>query len=135
MRVLGAGPRPCSTFFLSPAVRTAHSSNRPRRCVGDHIGHKAVAIRLMHGSLAKEAFMRTIFLAAAALAAMSLTSIPAHADGAWCARDALGGTNCGFYTYAQCQADISGIGGSCVLNPNYKGCHHSYPRYARRPPR
>src|SRR4029077_1056577 len=35
MRVLGAGPRLCSTF-LSPAVRTAHSSNRPRRCVGDH---------------------------------------------------------------------------------------------------
>jgi hypothetical protein len=72
----------------------------------------------MHGSLAKEAFMRTIFLAAA-LAAMSLTSIPAHADGAWCARDTRGGTNCGFHTFAQCQADISGIGGSCSLNPSF----------------
>jgi hypothetical protein len=83
----------------------------------------------MHGSLAKEAFMRTIFLAAAALAAMSLTSIPAHADGAWCARDTRGGTNCGFHTFAQCQADISGIGGSCSLNPSFQGYNGAYQSY------
>ena len=45
------------------------------------------------------AFMRTIVLVAAALAALPLTSIRAHADGAWCARDSRGGTNCGFHTY------------------------------------
>jgi len=85
----------------------------------------------MNGSLAKEAFMRTIFLAGAALAAMSLTSIPAHADGAWCARDTRGGTNCGFHTFAQCQADISGIGGSCSLNPSFQGYNGAYQSYGR----
>jgi hypothetical protein len=85
----------------------------------------------MLGSLAKEALMRTIFLAAAALAAMSLTSIPAHADGAWCARDTRGGTNCGFHTFAQCQADISGIGGSCSLNPSFQGYSGAYQSYGR----
>jgi hypothetical protein len=79
--------------------------------------------------------MRTIILAAAALAATSLTSIPAHADGAWCARDVLGGTNCGFYTYAQCRADIVGIGGSCVPNLNYTGAVQGYGRDLRRRPR
>ena len=57
--------------------------------------------------------MRTIILAAAALATASLTSIPAHADGPWCARDVLGGTNCGFHSFEQCQAAISGNGGFC----------------------
>jgi len=75
--------------------------------------------------------MRTIFLAAAALAAMSLTSIPAHADGAWCARDTRGGTNCGFHTFAQCQANISGIGGSCSLTPSFQGYNGAYQSYGR----
>ena len=71
--------------------------------------------------------MRTIILATAALAAASLTtSIPAHADGPWCARDVLDGTNCGFYSYAQCRADIVGIGGSCVPNLNYTGAAQGY---------
>ena len=64
--------------------------------------------------------MRTIILATVALAAVSLTSIQAHADGAWCARDTRGGTKCGFHTFAQCQADISGIGGSFFLNPSFQ---------------
>jgi hypothetical protein len=82
--------------------------------------------------------MRTIILATVALAAVSLTSIQAHADGAWCARDTRGGTNCGFHTFAQCQADISGIGGSCSLNPSfqgYNGASQSYGRDTRRRPR
>jgi hypothetical protein len=86
-------------------------------------------------SSAEETFMRTIVLAATALAAVSLTSIDAHADGPWCARDVLGGTNCGFYTYAQCRADIVGIGGSCVPNQNYVGSPQNYGRDARRRPR
>ena len=79
--------------------------------------------------------MRTIILAATALAAVSLTSIDALADGAWCAHVVLGGTNCGFYTYAQCRADIVGIGGSCVPNQNYTTGPQSYGRDARRRPR
>jgi hypothetical protein len=39
----------------------------------------------------------------------------------WCAYydGALGGTNCGFSTYAQCMATVSGIGGVCEPNTQY----------------
>jgi hypothetical protein len=75
--------------------------------------------------------MRTIALAAAALAALCLTSFDARADGTWCAYDTRGGTNCGFHTFAQCQADISGIGGSCSLNPSFQGYNGAYQSYGR----
>jgi hypothetical protein len=65
--------------------------------------------------------MRKLALVAATVAALPLTSIDAHADGPWCAYDNDGGTNCGFYSYAQCMADISGIGGYCGQNPSYQG--------------
>jgi hypothetical protein len=58
-------------------------------------------------------------------AAMLTTAAPARAEEpyAWCAiysggRDG-GGTNCGFVTWAQCMATISGIGGICQENPDY----------------
>ena len=35
----------------------------------------------------------------------------------WCAAYRNGSTNCGFYTYDQCMASVSGIGGYC--NRNY----------------
>jgi hypothetical protein len=39
----------------------------------------------------------------------------------WCAHyGGLGGTNCGFTTYEQCMATISGMGGSCMQNTEYK---------------
>ncbi len=75
--------------------------------------------------------MRTIVLLAAALAALPLTSIRVHADGAWCARDTRGGTNCGFYTYAQCQANIRGIGGSCDPNQAFQTYNRGYQTYSR----
>jgi hypothetical protein len=53
----------------------------------------------------------------AALAALALSSMQARADGAWCSYYVQGGTNCGFYSYEQCRANISGIGGSCQPNP------------------
>ena len=62
--------------------------------------------------------MRVIVLAAAACVAFALAHTQARADGAWCARDSLGCTNCGFHTFAQCQANVSGMGGSCERNPN-----------------
>ncbi len=76
--------------------------------------------------------MRNIVLAAAALAALSFTSVDARADGAWCARDTKGGTNCGFHTFAQCQADISGIGGFCSPNPFFQSYNRGSSRDARR---
>ena len=60
--------------------------------------------------------MRTISVSAAVLALLSFTTVEARADGAWCARDVRGGTNCGFHTYAQCMINLSGIGGVCEPN-------------------
>ena len=72
--------------------------------------------------------MRRLVLVAA-LAAVPLTSIDARADAPWCAYDNDGGTNCGFYSHAQCMADISGIGGTCGRNPNYQGNAQRRSRY------
>ena len=65
--------------------------------------------------------MRTIVLIAATLVALPLMSVHARAEGSWCASYVKGSTNCGFYSYEQCMADLSGIGGSCQPNPAYKG--------------
>jgi hypothetical protein len=42
---------------------------------------------------------------------------------AWCAqyRPPLDATNCGFVSYQQCMATITGIGGICYRNPAYPG--------------
>jgi hypothetical protein len=39
----------------------------------------------------------------------------------WCAQYNLrgGASNCGFVSFAQCQATVSGIGGFCERNPMY----------------
>ena len=44
---------------------------------------------------------------------------PVHAQGAWCAQYSTdsGGTNCGFYTFQQCQEAVSGVGGFCSPSP------------------
>lgn len=70
--------------------------------------------------------MRTVIIVAAALAALPLTSIHARADGAWCAYYTKGATNCGFHSYAQCLADVSGIGGSCAPNPAFQTYNPGY---------
>jgi hypothetical protein len=53
---------------------------------------------------------------------------PASAQGAWCAQYSgrAGGTNCGFYTYGQCRAAVSGVGGFCSPSP--------YARFSDYPP-
>jgi uncharacterized protein DUF3551 len=63
--------------------------------------------------------MRTMFGIFATLAALATIDAGAGSAqaGAWCARYfGHGGTNCGFYTYAQCRINISGIGGFCEQN-------------------
>jgi hypothetical protein len=76
--------------------------------------------------------MPRLILVAAALAALILTGIDVRADGAWCARDVKGETNCGFHTYEQCMANLSGIGGVCDRNQNYQS---TKPERAPRKPR
>ena len=62
--------------------------------------------------------MNTIRLAAITFTALFLSAIRAHADGTWCAQyGSPGGTNCGFYSFEQCQAALSGNGGFCTRNP------------------
>jgi len=61
----------------------------------------------------------------AAIAAAMMAPLLAHADPyKWCAvygsRD-VQATNCGFVTYQQCLATISGIGGYCTPNQFYTG--------------
>ena len=46
----------------------------------------------------------------------------AQAEGAaWCADQGgrSGYTNCGYYTFRQCLAAISGVGGHCQPNPDF----------------
>ena len=62
--------------------------------------------------------MRTIPLVAITFAALFLSMIGARADGTWCAQyGGKGLTNCGFYSFEQCQAARSGNGGFCFRNP------------------
>lgn len=64
----------------------------------------------------------TLAIAAAALAATAGSGF-ARDEFQWCALysggTGGGGTNCGFYTLAQCRATISGAGGTCERNPRY----------------
>ena len=62
--------------------------------------------------------MRTIALVAITFAALSVSAIGARADGSWCAHygSDFSGTNCGFYSFEQCRATVSGIGGYCQPN-------------------
>jgi hypothetical protein len=67
----------------------------------------------------KEIVMKKIVLLAGALAVLPLIGAPAHADGPWCSyySGRGSGSNCGFYSYEQCRANIQGVGGICSPNP------------------
>jgi hypothetical protein len=69
--------------------------------------------------------MKLLICAAALAAATSMLATPAQAQNyPWCAQysgRALGGaTNCGFVSFQQCMATVSGIGGFCVRNTLYQ---------------
>jgi hypothetical protein len=46
---------------------------------------------------------------------LSLSTTGVRADGTWCAHYGTGleGMNCGFYSFEQCRATVSGVGGFC----------------------
>jgi tetratricopeptide (TPR) repeat protein len=54
----------------------------------------------------------------AATAVLALEPPVAAKEPAWCAAYRNGSNNCGFYTYEQCMATVSGIGGFCNRNPD-----------------
>ncbi len=77
------------------------------------------------GMTAVTRFSSTLF-AAVVLAALAALLHPAAAiEYPWCAQyggeDGGGGRNCGFSTYEQCMATISGMGGDCQRNLFYQG--------------
>lgn len=70
--------------------------------------------------------MRIAFFVLSALAvAGTLASMPTPArarEYPWCAQYSErtgGGRNCGFVTFRQCLATVSGAGGTCEPNPRY----------------
>ena len=62
--------------------------------------------------------MRRILPVAITFAALSLSTTGVRADGTWCAHygTGFGGMNCGFYSFEQCRATVSGGGGFCQAN-------------------
>lgn len=70
--------------------------------------------------------MRSMSFVLPALAALAMfTPAAGHADPyKWCAQYGTrgdGGRNCGFVTFEQCMATVSGIGGFCEINQFYTG--------------
>lgn len=77
--------------------------------------------------------MRALIFTLAALTVAAATTAPAEAQNyPWCAYyggSRGGGENCGFSTYTQCMADVSGIGGYCARNTQYRGPRGRYVHY------
>jgi Protein of unknown function (DUF3551) len=59
--------------------------------------------------------MRSLPIAAATVLMIAVFGGTAHAD--WCAVYRNGGNNCGFQTFQQCMATVSGVGGFCNVSP------------------
>jgi hypothetical protein len=68
--------------------------------------------------------VRLLLIIVGAFAALVWIEKPAEAQNyPWCAYYNFfhgGATNCGFSTFQQCLATVSGIGGSCGPNPMYQ---------------
>jgi hypothetical protein len=69
--------------------------------------------------------MKMLFFTSALFVAAAAIGTPAQAQNyPWCAQygNGTGGArNCGFSSFQQCQADVSGIGGFCEQNNTYVG--------------
>jgi hypothetical protein len=68
--------------------------------------------------------MKPSLLALAVVAATTMPGTSAFAQNySWCAQYGghnIASTNCGFASFEQCRATISGVGGSCYPNPQYQ---------------
>jgi hypothetical protein len=60
-----------------------------------------------------------ILISLAAVAGLGLITTPAMAQGTWCAEAYGGGAyrNCGYFSFQQCLAGASGVGGFCYPSP------------------
>jgi hypothetical protein len=71
-----------------------------------------------------------LFFALIGTAMLSNITPSAAREYPWCAFYGPSTHNCGFTTFEQCLATISGIGGHCAQNPLYQG-DPQQPRYRR----
>jgi len=76
--------------------------------------------------------VQSAVVAVTLIAATSASYAQSAYDYPWCALRAgrSGGQSCYFATYQQCMETLSGIGGSCIRSPYYRGPE---PREHRRP--
>jgi Protein of unknown function (DUF3551) len=63
-----------------------------------------------------------LMTASVALAALALVAIatPAARAGEFCSTNTSGMRGCGYTSLEQCQASMSGVGGTCARDPFYK---------------
>jgi hypothetical protein len=64
-----------------------------------------------------KALVAALVLAGVSLSVASTASAAPRSYQGECAHFTDGSTNCGFATFRQCQADVSGVGGICSQNP------------------
>jgi hypothetical protein len=73
-----------------------------------------------HGKRQERAMKPLVLFASAILIASAVSGHRAAAQNyPWCADDAAGASNCGFVTFQQCLATLSGNGGFCNRNTQY----------------
>ena len=63
-----------------------------------------------------------LFILGIGVALLSFGTLTEAQNYPWCSiyTDGLGGENCGFTTFQQCLANVSGIGGFCERNTQYQ---------------
>lgn len=73
----------------------------------------------------RTALITGLFITALAMALPSDQATAAPSEGRWCAQVPIGddavSERCNFNTIEECRREIVGVGGSCVLNPYYRG--------------
>jgi hypothetical protein len=74
--------------------------------------------------------MRSLFVFSAIAAAMFTTAAKAQ-NYPWCALYKEGAVNCGFTTFQQCLATVSGSGGLCTQNTTYQPSSAARPSHQR----
>ena len=115
-----AGPWPCS-IFLYRGVPAAISAKIRKDWCGTGVYPGDVQILL-------ETIMKRL-LGGMTFVLLAFANGPAAAyDYPWCAQYARSGAkNCGFVTFQQCRATVSGVGGQCVINPFYVAAQQERP--------
>jgi len=93
-----------------------------RRLIPHELETKAWAMAFSGEGERETAMRPLLFILGIFAATLCVAQSAAAQNYPWCAYYGphFGATNCGFSTFQQCLATISGIGGSCGANPMYQ---------------